>query len=348
MLTWTKTKLIYTRQKSLDKSLKTDVNTTIRNVLRKTKPWVKAAVLDPKSAFLSKDVGGKINFAAKLELNDSHHYYYQVQTEMAVSELLLKSDFVIYTNKFILIVQIDFNKQFWEEVIAKVTKLYKKQLIPALFLQLSNKNLSQSEKSNSLESIDEYKIQFNGNECNKTLNMDQLFETTNAKSYPKHQDLPISSEDDNVTPTVNHPELREFLRRKETLKKLEDFIEKCCGDLKQFSLTKVTTKTLQTLGMLDEDLQEEIFNDLCLLFSQLRMGLNVVYPVTIPKGFTNNQKFIGAWEPVNHSLVAVYQNSTFSINWSIFVRKLTKNVKLDIFTKFCADLSAKKHTRRGW
>lgn len=50
--------------------------------------------------------------------------------------------------------------------------------------------------------------------------MNQSFETTNAKSYQKQQDLPVSSEKDNATPTVNPPELREFLRKKETLKKI--------------------------------------------------------------------------------------------------------------------------------
>ena len=92
--------------------------------------------LDPKSAFLLESVGGMCNATGKLTLKPSHRHYFQVRTEMAVAGLP-SCDFVIYTNKGILVVQIDFDKQFWEGVITKVAAFYENQIIPALLLQLS-------------------------------------------------------------------------------------------------------------------------------------------------------------------------------------------------------------------
>lgn len=76
--------------------------------------------LDPKAAFLSDNVGGTCSADDQTELRNSHPYYYQVQTQMAVSGLK-SCDFVIYTNKGIYIVEIDFNKQVWDDNISKVS-----------------------------------------------------------------------------------------------------------------------------------------------------------------------------------------------------------------------------------
>ena len=107
--------------------------------------------LDPKAAFLSDNVGGTCSADGQTELRNSHPYYYQVQTQMAVSGLK-SCDFVIYTNIGIYIVEIDFNKQFWDDVISKVSIFYESKIIPALLLQLSSQSLessqTKSDKSN--------------------------------------------------------------------------------------------------------------------------------------------------------------------------------------------------------
>ena len=191
MVTGTKIKSIYTRQKTLEKNPETDVTTTVRNFLCRTQPWEKSPIpvqygiekekeaklsytkllqkchhglsleetgllvskryswlgasldgirkckcckrtvvefkcpfngkdLDPKSAFLLESVGGTCNADGKLTLKRSHKHYYQVQTEMAVSGIP-SCDFVIYTNKGILIVQIDFDKQTRVYSLSKLT-----------------------------------------------------------------------------------------------------------------------------------------------------------------------------------------------------------------------------------
>ena len=108
--------------------------------------------MDPKDAFLLDTVGGEIGADGQLKLKSNHLHYFQVQTQMAVRGLKT-CDFVIFTSKGILIVEVNFDENFWAQVILKVSHFYTKYIIPALLLQFSKKNVKHSDaKANPSES----------------------------------------------------------------------------------------------------------------------------------------------------------------------------------------------------
>ena len=92
--------------------------------------------LMPQSAFLSASVGGILTAEGMYKLKSSHSYYFQVQTQMLVSGLK-KCDFVTYTSKGIYVIEVDFDEQFLQDVLTKVSLFYQKYIIPSLLLQLS-------------------------------------------------------------------------------------------------------------------------------------------------------------------------------------------------------------------
>ena len=68
-------------------------------------------------------------------LNKNHLHYYQVQTAMAVTVLSV-CDVVTYTNKGILVVQIHFDQEFWNNISAKASLFYLECIIPYMFVEL--------------------------------------------------------------------------------------------------------------------------------------------------------------------------------------------------------------------
>ena len=74
----------------------------------------------------------KVN--GKYHLKRETKWYYQIQGELATTGLLM-ADLIIYTNKGIMIVEVEFNRDFWEAMLKKLTTFYKDYLVPELLTQ---------------------------------------------------------------------------------------------------------------------------------------------------------------------------------------------------------------------
>ena len=59
---------------------------------------------------------------------------YQIQGEMALSKVK-KADLVIYTNKGIMVIDVPFDEQLWQEMLVKLNKFYSDFMIPELLTQ---------------------------------------------------------------------------------------------------------------------------------------------------------------------------------------------------------------------
>lgn len=55
---------------------------------------------------------------------------------------MLMADLIIYTNKGIMIVEVAFNRDFWDAMLKKLTSFYKDYLVPELLTQKIYKQLS--------------------------------------------------------------------------------------------------------------------------------------------------------------------------------------------------------------
>lgn len=64
-------------------------------------------------------------------LKRSHPYFTQVQFQMAVTGLQ-KADFVVFTQRDLAVVQVDFDPRFWEETVSRLERFYFKALVPFL------------------------------------------------------------------------------------------------------------------------------------------------------------------------------------------------------------------------
>ena len=95
--------------------------------------------MDPKDAFILDTAEGEIGADGQPRLKSNHLHYFQVQTQMAVRGTKT-CDFVIFANKGILIVEVNFDEHFWAAVVSKVYCFYKKYIIPALLLQIFKEN----------------------------------------------------------------------------------------------------------------------------------------------------------------------------------------------------------------
>ena len=93
--------------------------------------------LDPKVAFLLPSVGGKKDTDGQYFLDENHLHYFQVQTGMAVSGLKT-CDFFTYTSKGIFVVKINFNANFWENIVATVYKFYCNQIVHSFLVEASH------------------------------------------------------------------------------------------------------------------------------------------------------------------------------------------------------------------
>ncbi len=92
-------------------------------------PWLHRD-LDPKKAFLTKEIGGH-EIGNKLQLKEDAKYFYQIQMQMFV--LGLKScDFVIWTKKGIKNIEIPYDSTFMDIVCAKLEKFWTSQVVPLM------------------------------------------------------------------------------------------------------------------------------------------------------------------------------------------------------------------------
>ncbi len=69
-------------------------------------------------------------------LSTSSQYFYQVQLQMFVANLM-QCDFVVWTRKGIHTVQVPFNKGFFQQVCGKLAKFWKANILPLLVSRLS-------------------------------------------------------------------------------------------------------------------------------------------------------------------------------------------------------------------
>ena len=51
--------------------------------------------------------------------------------EMALSKLTI-GDLAIYTNKGIMVIEVEFDENLWHEILVKLTKFYSKSMIPEI------------------------------------------------------------------------------------------------------------------------------------------------------------------------------------------------------------------------
>ena len=65
------------------------------------------------------------------KLKKETKWNYQLQGEMALSKLTI-GDLAIYTNKGIMVIEVEFDENLWHEILVKLTKFYSKSMIPEI------------------------------------------------------------------------------------------------------------------------------------------------------------------------------------------------------------------------
>lgn len=65
------------------------------------------------------------------KLKEETFWYYQIQDQMGISGIHA-TDLVIYTNKGILIVHVEFNAEFWQGILNKLQLFFAKFMVPEL------------------------------------------------------------------------------------------------------------------------------------------------------------------------------------------------------------------------
>jgi hypothetical protein len=93
-------------------------------------PWVHCD-LDPKEAFVTKEIGG-VKVGQRDMLKQNSEYYHQIEMAMFVTDLE-KCDFIIWTKKGIHCVEVFLNKSFTDHVLLKLEKFWVSQIVPMLF-----------------------------------------------------------------------------------------------------------------------------------------------------------------------------------------------------------------------
>ena len=74
----------------------------------------------------------KVN--GKYQLKTETRWHYQIQGELATT-CLKNADLIIYTNKGILVIEVEFNMEFWNAMLKKLTDFYIGYMIPELLTQ---------------------------------------------------------------------------------------------------------------------------------------------------------------------------------------------------------------------
>ena len=75
-----------------------------------------------------------IKVTGEYQLKTETRWYYQIQGELAAT-CLKNADLIIYTNKGILIIEVEFNMEFWNAMLKKLTDVYIGYMIPELLTQ---------------------------------------------------------------------------------------------------------------------------------------------------------------------------------------------------------------------
>ena len=70
----------------------------------------------------------------KYKLKTETRWYYQIQGELATTCFKI-ADLIIYTNKGILVIEVEFNVEFWKAMLKKLTDFYIGYMIPELLTQ---------------------------------------------------------------------------------------------------------------------------------------------------------------------------------------------------------------------
>ena len=97
-------------------------------------PW-KHRDLHPKEAFLTPEIGG-IRNGNEFALKPTSKYYFQLQLEMFVSELILNV-LVVWTRKGIFTVEVPYNLSFMSNVCFKLEKFWISQVLPFMMIEVS-------------------------------------------------------------------------------------------------------------------------------------------------------------------------------------------------------------------
>jgi hypothetical protein len=101
-------------------------------------PW-KHRDLQPKEAFLTKEIGG-VKVGEDFKLLQKSQYYFQVQLQMFVANIFL-CDLVVRTNKGIFTcIKVKFNANFFEKVLEKLETFWKKYVLSYMIFQLLDGN----------------------------------------------------------------------------------------------------------------------------------------------------------------------------------------------------------------
>ncbi|XP_072318241.1 uncharacterized protein [Eucyclogobius newberryi] len=69
--------------------------------------------------------------AQQFSLKRNHQYFTQVQCQLAVTGLKM-ADFAVFTRREMVVVQVDFDPDFWDKTVSKLERFYSKAVIPAL------------------------------------------------------------------------------------------------------------------------------------------------------------------------------------------------------------------------
>ena len=87
----------------------------------------------PKLAALS--TGHNKNQDGSLFIDKNHSHYYQMIGQMGVTEIY-KCDFVVYTTKGIYVHIIDFDQEYWENLLNILSKFYELNVLPEILFNL--------------------------------------------------------------------------------------------------------------------------------------------------------------------------------------------------------------------
>jgi len=83
-----------------------------------------------------------LNDNGNLTLKRTHHYYYQVQGQMAISDRKW-CDFIVWTcSGKISVERIYFDQDFWKSLLGKLNEFYLSAFIPELFSARTMRGLS--------------------------------------------------------------------------------------------------------------------------------------------------------------------------------------------------------------
>jgi hypothetical protein len=92
-------------------------------------PW-KHRTITAKEAFLTPEIGGE-QVGDKLSLKTSSRYYLQIQLQMFVAELE-SCDFVVWTEKGILSINVPYNAKYMKSALHKLEQFWMKHVLPSM------------------------------------------------------------------------------------------------------------------------------------------------------------------------------------------------------------------------